>query len=203
MRRAAIAPIARACAALATAAAVSIAAGIPLGAAKTDISIDFDKSFSFAGLRTWTWHPDGAGDVKMALTADDDPKQVAARVDPIIMPSVERELGARGFTQAKDNADLFVHYYVLVSVKQFEQTHGQFLAPVPEWGVPPFTASTSAYGIYPFGTLLLDVTSPVRKAIVWRGSAARKINLEKPDTERRKILENAIRDLLKQFPPKK
>jgi hypothetical protein len=38
--------------------------------------------------------------------------------------------------------------------------------------------------------------------VVWRGAAKRKVDLEKPDAQRRKILEQAIRDLLKGFPPK-
>src|SRR6185369_1079169 len=87
-------------------------------AAKTDISVDFDKSFPFAGLRTWAWHPDGAGDVKMAVSSQDDPKRVAARVDPVIIPAVERELGARGFSPIAERPDLYVHYYVLVTVGQ-------------------------------------------------------------------------------------
>jgi len=190
------------------AAAIALAiAGLPattrVDAAKTDIRIDYDKAFSFAGLRTWTWHPDGAGDVRLAVSTMDDPKQVAARVDPVIVPTVEREMTARGLTRAADGADLYVHYYVLATVNQMSQTHGQFLPAVPVWGLPPFAPSTSALEIYPVGTLILDVTSTAAKAIVWRGAAERKINLERPEAERRKVLERAIHDLLAKFPPKK
>jgi hypothetical protein len=172
-------------------------------AAGTDIKVDFDKTFSFAGLRTWSWHPDGAGDVKLWISAEDDPKRVAARVDPIIVPAVDRELAGRGYARVDDRADLFVHYYVLATVGQSAQTHGQFLPAVPQWGVPPFTPSTSALSIYPVGTLIIDVTSPSLKAIVWRGAAERKIDVERPDAERRKVLESAIRDLIRRFPQKK
>src|SRR6185503_13995635 len=102
--------------------------------AKTDIRIDYDKTFSFAGLHTWTWHPDGAGDVRLAVSSQDDPKRVAARVDPVIVPAVEREMTARGFTRA-DDADVYIHYYVLATVQQSAQYHGQFLPAVPDWGV--------------------------------------------------------------------
>lgn len=174
-----------------------------LGGAKTELTVDYDKTFSFAGLRTWTWHPDGAGDVRLAVSSQDDPKRVAARVDPIIVPAVEREMTGRGFTRAASGADLQVHYYVLATVQQSAQYHGQFVPAVPEWGLPPFTASTSALSIYPVGTLIIDVTSPAKQAIVWRGAAAREISLDRPDEERRKVLERAIRDLLRRFPPKK
>ncbi len=171
-------------------------------AAKTDIRIEYDKAFSFAGLRTWTWHPDGAGDVRLAVSSQDDPKRVAARVDPIIIPTVEREMTARGFTKA-DDATLRLHYYVLVRINQSAQVAGQFLPAVPEWGVPPFVPSTTALSIYPVGSLLIDVTSTAKQAIVWRGTAERDVDLERPDAERRKILERAIRDLISRFPPKK
>jgi len=188
--------------ALAVAAIAWTAAGAWLEAAKTDISVEFDKAFSFAGLRTWAWHPDGPGDVRLAVSASDDPKRVAARVDPLIIPAVERELDARGFSAIADSPDLYVHYYVLVTLKQSAQYQGQFLAPVPQWGLPPFAPSTTALSIYPVGTLIIDMTSPAQKAIVWRGAAARKVDVERPHAERRQVLERAIRDLLKRFPPK-
>jgi len=190
------------------AAAVAVAVGwlpVParVDAAKTDIRVDYDKTFSFAGLRTWKWHPDGAGDVRLAVSSQDDPAQVAARVDPVIIPAVEREMTARGFARAVDGADIQLHYYVLATVKHSAQTQGQFLPAVPEWGLPPFAPVTTALSIYPVGTLIIDVTSAAAKAIVWRGAAERKIDLERPDDQRRKVLERAIHDLLGKFPPKK
>jgi len=174
-----------------------------LWAAKTDITVEYDKKFSFAGLKTWTWHPEGKGKVLLALTADNDPKKVADRVDPVIIPALEREMSARGFTIAAANPDLYVHYYVLGTLQNSTQVQGQFLPSVPEWGLPPFLASTTATRTYPVGTLIVDVTAPAQQKLVWRGSAARKIQIDRPDAERRKVLEEAIRELLKQFPPKK
>jgi hypothetical protein len=195
------APIGRAAAVFAGIACAFVLVSRP-DAAKTDLNVDYDKTFSFAGLRTWSWHPDGAGDVRLAVSSMDDPKQVARRVDPIIVPAVEREMTARGFSQGA-NADLRVHYYALAVVGHSAQEKGQFLPAVPNWGVPPFVPSTTALSIFPVGTLIIDISSPAREAIVWRGSAARKIDLERPDSERRKILERAIHDLLSRFPPKK
>jgi hypothetical protein len=168
-------------------------------AAKTDIRADRDPAFSFDGPKTWAWHPDGAGDVRQAISADTDPKAIAARVDPIILPGVERELQALNFTKTADHPEFYVHYYVLATVNQMSQYMGQFVAPVPAWGLPPFAPVTTALEIYATGTLILDFTSPAKQAIVWRGSAQRKIDLEKPDRERRQVLERAIRDLIKEF----
>jgi len=185
-------------------AATCTSAAVVSEAAKTDIKVDFDKAFSFAGVHTWAWHPDGAGDVRMAITANDDPKRVASRVDPVIVPAVEREMKARGFTQTTGAADLYIHYYVLATVDHMSQYMGQFVAPVPEWGLPPFAPVTTAIEIYPVGTLIIDMTSTTKKAIVWRGAAKRKIDIERPDEERRGVLDRAVRDLIKKLPaPKK
>ena len=183
--------------------AIVAAAGGALDAAKTDLKFQFDKAFAFASLRTWSWHPDGKGSVHLALTAQSDPKRLSDRVDPVIVPAVEREMAGRKFTLATASPDLYVNYYVLATVGDSSQFQGQFLPSVPEWGLPPFPMSTTALEVYPVGTLIIDVTDPKRQALVWRGSASRKLNLESPDAQRKKVLEQAIRDLLAKFPPKK
>jgi hypothetical protein len=78
---------------------------------------------------------------------------------------------------------------------------GQFIAPLPAWGLPPFAPQTSALEIYALGTLIIDISSPKAQGIVWRGSASRKIDVERPDAERKKVVEKAVVDLLKRFPP--
>jgi hypothetical protein len=186
------------------AAALWAAAVLVPHAAKTDINITFDKAFAFTGLNTWAWDPDGRSDVRMAVSSHDNPERVASRVDPIIVPAIERELAARRFTLAEpEQAPLHLHYYVLATVDQSAQTQGQFVPAVTGWALPPFLQSTTALSIYPVGTLIVDIRDVKGDRVVWRGSAERKINVEKPDSERRKILESAIKDLFKSFPPKK
>lgn len=172
--------------------------------AKTDLDTKADKTFAFESVRTWAWHPEGAGDVRMAISTNDDPKRLASRVDPILVPAVERELAARKLTPAPAaSADIYIHYYVLAMVQGWSQYQGQFVPPVPNWGLPPFTPQATAAGVYPVGTLILDVSSREKGAIVWRGSAEREISLDKPDNERRKVLEKAVKDLLRRLPTKK
>jgi hypothetical protein len=190
---------------VAAAAAVALLSGEAgrVAAADTDITIEYDKTFSFAGLSMWAWHPQGAGDVRLALTADDDPKRVAARIEPVILPATERQLASRKFTKtAADGANLWLHYYALLTLKDFQQVHGQFLPATVNWGLPPFAPSTSAIGVYPVGTIVMDITVPGRDAIVWRGAARREVNFENSDQKRRDVIEKAIRDLFKDFPPK-
>jgi hypothetical protein len=173
-----------------------------LDAAKTDIDISYDRQYSFAGQRRWAWHPDGPGDTRLAMTAQDDAKRVAAMVDPIVVPAIERELKGRGLAKVADTPELYVHYYFLGTVGELSQVAGQFLPAVPMWGVPPFNASSTALTVYPVGTLIIDITSAANRAIVWRGSAQRKIDMASSEQKRKEVVERAIRDLLKGFPPK-
>jgi hypothetical protein len=188
-----------------TALAFAAALGGVRPAAQTDIKVDYDEKFSFADLKTWAWHPDGPGKVRMAVSSRDDPARVAARVDPIIIPAVEREMSARKLTQttSPESADFYLHYYVLVSVNQDAQFQGQFVPAVPEWGLPPFAPVTTSLSIYPVGTFVLDVVAREPRKIVWRGAAERRVDLERPDDERRQVLERAIRDLVRRFPPRR
>jgi hypothetical protein len=51
------------------------------------------------------------------------------------------------------------------------------------------------------GSLVLDMTA--RDVIVWRGVANAKIKRETEDPNREELIREAVRDLLKSFPPKK
>jgi hypothetical protein len=184
-------------------AVATLAGALRLDAAKTDITITYDKMYAFASLHRWAWHPDGPGDIRLAMSAQDDPKRVASRADPVIIPAVERELTGRGLARVEDSPDFYVHYYLLGTIGEMSQVHGQFLPAVPNWGLPPFIASSSALTVYQLGTLVVDVTTAADRTIVWRGAAERKMNFERPDSERRKVVEQAVRDLFKNFPPKK
>jgi hypothetical protein len=182
----------------------AVAAGSGIGAAKTDVTVDHDPMFAFAGLRTWRWHPDGSGEVKLAVSRDDDPKQVAATVDPIIVPAVERELTAGGFVRGDGDTDFFLHYYALVTVGESRQVQGQFLPAVANWGVPPvLLGNSTSLEIYPVGTLVLDISADDPRRVVWRGVARRKLDVNRTAAERRTQIERAVRELLKKFPPKK
>ena len=106
-----------------------------------------------------------------------------------------------GFTQTSDNPALYVTSWLLVTMRQSSQHMGQLLG--PEWGYPPFLASTTALEVYPAGTLLIDVLSRNAKDLVWRGAAQGEIDLQRQYPERKARLESTIRDVLKKFPPKK
>ena len=82
------------------------------------------------------------------------------------------------------------------------QTVGQFLRPVPEWGVPPFAPATQSLEIYEQGTLILDIAAAGADRMIWRGSAQAELDRQTSDTSRDERIRSVVKDMLKRFPPK-
>jgi hypothetical protein len=115
------------------------------------------------------------------------------------MSAVSNELTRRGLKQAP-GAPLLVTYYLLLSTATSAQTIGQFLPAVTQWGVPPYAAATQSLEMMNHGSLVLDMTA--KDVIVWRGVADAKIKRESESVKREELIREAVRDLLKKFPPK-
>jgi hypothetical protein len=184
-------------------AAVWVLSGTTFDAAKIKITTQHHQTYPFDTVRTWNWSPDGSGEVKLATTADADPERLRERVEPVLVPAIEREMKARGLEKVSASPDVLVNYYVLVTVGQSSQYMGQFLPSTPEWGVPIVMGGTTAVRAYPVGTVLIDMVAPSLKSVVWRGAAQAEVDLDKKPEERRVRLEQAVRDMLEKFPPKK
>jgi Domain of unknown function (DUF4136) len=186
-------------------AAFSMAVGtVMLQAAKVNLRSDQDKQFDFRAVRTWGWDIEEKGDVKMARSAEDDPAAIKRQFGPTIVDAITSELNQRGLSpgDASKPVDLRFHYYLLVTVGVNAQTMGQFLPAVPEWGLPPFTAQTTAFNIVQTGSLVLDAVSPALGRVVWRGIAQTEIETERTDEQRHKRLREVVRELVKRFPRK-
>lgn len=189
--------IKRTLAAIAIVAAVTVLAEPAL--ARVDVKIDFDKSFNFKAVRTWRFDPAGNGEVKMARTQKDDPDAVKTVVEPIIIDGVNTEM-ERLKLQKADAPDLIVRYFLLLSTDQTAQTMGQFLPGTVAWGLPPFQQATQSLKVMNQGALVIDLAAGGN--VVWRGVAQSRL---KPDTDFKKreaTLREAVRDLLRRFPPK-
>jgi Domain of unknown function (DUF4136) len=170
--------------------------------ASVRIQTQKDDEFAFVGMRTWAWHPDGAGDVRMALTPDDDPEAVRVRVDPIIKDAVPRAFATRGLTMigAAESPDLHVAYYVLISTNMNRQVIGQNVTAETAWQVPLFAQSTQQLRVIEQGSLILDVSRAATRALVWRGVAQANIDRARTPAERETRLREAITAMIKKFP---
>jgi hypothetical protein len=179
---------------------VSVAAILLAGATASavDVKVEFDKTFDFKAVRTWSWNPEGPGDVKMARTPDDDPEAMRKQAEPLIVNAVAAEMGNRGLALAAAAPDLLVTYYLLLTTSAASQTMGQFLPGTTVWGLPPFAPATQSLQVMNRGSLVLDLSA--KQQVVWRGVAQAQITIDSDDKKRAALIREAVRDLLRRFP---
>ena len=183
---------------------LAIAAGVlwavQPGAAAVKTRADFDKAFDFRQAHTFRWTPT-AGYIMVARTPDDDPEAIQKLAEPIILKAVNAELPVRGLTATTGAPDLTVTYYLLLTVGASAQTLGQFLPPVAQWGIPPFAPSTTSIKVINQGSLVLDLSS--KGQVVWRGVGEAEIKMGLSLEKRTALTQEAVREILKRYPPKK
>jgi hypothetical protein len=109
------------------------------------IEVQRDPKTDFTKLKTWTWNPSGAGEVKVWVTSESKSEPVKKTYEPVIMQAVEDELARRGMKRVTSGpADFTMTYYVIITVGQDSQHMGQFLPPVTTYGVPPFAPQATS-----------------------------------------------------------
>ena len=178
--------------------AVALVLGLFVGLDAMDVKVEHNKAFDFKAVRTWAWNPKGAGDVIMARTQEDDAAAMKAYVDPLIRDAVAT--GLMGRLQPAAQPDVTVTYYLLLNTNISSQTVGQFLPATTAWGIPPFPQATQSLKVMNQGSLVLDLTA--QDVVVWRGVAQAQIKPDAPTDKRESLLREAVRDLLKRYPPK-
>jgi Domain of unknown function (DUF4136) len=167
------------------------------------VRAEFDKEYDFTKVRTFGWHPDGAGEVKLLMREGGDPEQIRARWEPTIKAAVQEEMTRRGLALAASGTpDLLVHYYFLSGPNSESQYRGQFIGAVPPWGLPDFAMTTTSFKIFEQGTLVLDLIDGPKRQIVWRGIAEAEVDRQRTPAEREKRLREAVSEVLKKYPPK-
>jgi hypothetical protein len=180
-------------------AALVVAAGVK-------VRVEHDKTFDFTAVKSFSWHTAGAGEVKMLMSgsAARDPGDVQVKVEPTILQAVEGSLQKRGVARVEPGQGaLQAHYYLLVGAGQSMQQMGQFLPGTTAWGVPPFSAQTTAHEVYMQGSLILDLSTPGEQGlVVYRGIAQTEIEGKYTDDQRRQRIADAIAKMFEKFPPK-
>ncbi len=181
-------------------AAAAVALTVASGTAAVKVRADHDKAFDFGQAQTWAWNAKGS-QVILARTPDDDPDRVRELAEPIIFSAVTAEMPRRGLKPASETPDLTLTYYLLLTVGSSAQTAGQFLPATVGWGLPPFLAQTTSLEVVQQGSLVLDLTASDR--VVWRGVADAQIKMGLTQEKRASIIREAVREILKRYPPKK
>jgi len=168
--------------------------------ARVDVKVDFDKTFNFKTVKSWSWSPAGPGEVKMARTQTDDPEAMKKHVEPLVVETVTAEMARLKLEQAPSTPDVIVNYYLLLTTNQSTQSIGQFLPATMSWGLPLIPQATQSLKVLNQGSLVIDLTA--KGNVVWRGVAQAEIKIGSDLKSREAKLREGVRDILKRYPPK-
>jgi len=183
---------------------LALALSTALVAADVKVKTAQDKNFNFKGIKTYAWHPEGIGDVKVLQNTTDDAADLKRRFEPIFVESMTKGFASRNLAlDTSGSPDLYVTYYLLIGPGNNSQQMGQFLPPISYWGLPAFAPATSSLQIYEQGSLVIDVSSVAQGTIVWRGLAVAEVDRGRTQDERAQRIRDGIASLMKKFPSTK
>ena len=187
----------------ATLAAIGVLLSMSPVLARVDVRVQFEEKFDFTQVRTWSWPAGDKGQVLMARSADDDAKVSQALAEPFIVDAVAKEMTNRKLKPAASaaDADVTAFYYLLLTTTMNAQEMGQFFSANVHWRLPNFPAATQSLEMVNAGTLVLDLSA--KGNLVWRGVANAKIPFEIETKKREALVREAVRDMLRRYPPKK
>jgi hypothetical protein len=187
---------------IATLAAAGIVLSTPVVLARVDVKVQFDEKFDFKQVSTWSWQAGDKGQVLMARSADDDAKASQALAEPFIVDAVAKEMVNRKMKPAASaaEADVTAFYYLLLTTTMNAQEMGQFFSANVHWRLPNFPAATQSLEMMNAGTLVLDLSA--KGNLVWRAAASAKIPFEIDTKKREALVREAVRDMLRRFPPR-
>ena len=151
-----------------------------------DVTTNAMPGTDFSKYHTYKW---------VTIEGAKYPNQI---VDAQIKQSVDAQLATKGLTKVDgDKADLYIGYQT--SLAQQEQWNAYGMGGGYRWGGGMETATSSTIEI---GTLVLDMYDPSTKQLVWTGRATKTLDPGNNQQKKQKNLDNAMKKLLKSFPPK-
>jgi hypothetical protein len=169
---------------------INLAAFVCLGGAAfaQDVQFDYNRSANFNAYKTYQW-------------VDYSPVQVGDQLlDQGIKRAVDGQLADKGLRRVESGGDLYVGYQAAISQeKQFDSFGtGGWGGPfgLGNWGDTRVTTSTIDVGI-----LIIGLFDPATKQLVWRGSAAKTLDIKKDPDKNYRNLEKAVAKLFKNYPP--
>lgn len=157
------------------------------GCATTSVNYDYDKEYDFSTFKTYEW---------MTM-----PQNVRAEEFLIkrVKSALSRELSAKGITQALDNPDFLVALHgsreSKVQVTDWGYSYGPFGRRI---GEPRIDVNQ-----YEQGTLIVDFVEAKTKQMVWRGIASRVLEPDLVPQEKERLINEAVTEMMKNFPPDK
>ncbi|MCI0661142.1 MAG: DUF4136 domain-containing protein [Acidobacteria bacterium] len=158
------------------------------GSLAQDVKVDWDKTTSFAGFRTYAWGNN---------THAQNPI-----MDQRIIQGIESQLAAKGLqkVEAAANPDLVVLYHAATSTEtQINTIDSGAWGPGWGWGWGGGGMSTSTVNKIPIGQLIVDIGDVKSKKYIWRATASGTIS-DNPE-KNQKTLNKALVKMFDKFPP--
>lgn len=157
------------------------------------ITVEFDKSVDFTRFKTYSW--DAGMPARNPL------------VNTMIVDGIEQSLAVKGLTKVDRDGDLRLSLAVAIEY-DIQVPHGGWgnTGSSLQTGIP--SGAGLAWDVRK-GTLVLDMTDPTSKHLVWHGRASDTLR-DEPTTDMskdakrvEKQVKKAVEKLMKKFPPSK
>ena len=170
---------------------INLTAFLCLGVAAfaQDVQFDYDRSANFNAYKTYQWVDYKRVDVGDQL------------LDRDIKRAVDEQLAGKGLRRVESGGDLVVGYQASISQEKEFDSLGSGWGPGwwggwGNWGNTRVTSST-----IDIGKLVIGIFDPATKQLVWRGSAAKTLDIKKDPDKNYRNLEKAMAKLFKNYPP--
>jgi hypothetical protein len=148
-----------------------------------DVTYDYDRTADFSRITTYAW--DGGGSVSDPLNH----RRIVAAVDS--------QLAAKGLTKVPADADPDVVITYRAALTEDLEITGTGYGRYAGLGR---NGNARVERVY-IGTLLIGMFDGKTRALVWRGTASRELDLGASPQTREKHLKQATQKLFKKYPP--
>ena len=166
------------------------------GCSGPTVRTDFDPAADFTAFRTYAFA--GLTDVNQGGVLDNS--LVRKRLEKM----VGQQLSSKGLREVGmgDNPDLLVHYWVGLKEKQRIESTGPTVGMYGRRGAYGWGAGYGGVTSYEYteGTLIVDLVTPEKKELVWRGSMVG--TLKDSKEKNLQMAHEAIAKAFEDYPPK-
>lgn len=170
-------------------------------ATKPSVSTDYESSYNFAALKTYT--------VKAPKVESRDDLLISPFTLSHVQAQVNNELSKRYHSAANESsADFLVTYHVVMEEKldpnSYDELYGYgFWGRGYRYPSPLFYRPMGGIRVYTQGSLIIDMVDAKTQQPIWRGVSEKRLNRGSSPQQQREILTAAVQEVLSQFPPVK
>jgi hypothetical protein len=148
------------------------------------VKYDYDKSANFTSLKTYDWLPIPVNTNIDSLTIER------------VKNAVNAGLQAKGLMMTSDNPDFLIAQHLGKKTEVTDMGYSYGPHRIDRWGGRISTLE------YAEGSLVLDFVNAESKKMIWRGVAKAEVNNADTPDKKEKLINEAVQEILKNFPPK-